>query len=92
MRLNRALRGLAMCACAFAGCTAHSAPPPQHAAARAPACAESAPGSSRREMTWAEYYTDIRERSAHRGIMVIWLNPPDVHASKIDAEQPSACR
>jgi hypothetical protein len=30
----------------------------------------------RREMTWAEYYADVMERSRRRGGMVIWVNPP----------------
>jgi hypothetical protein len=32
--------------------------------------------AQRREMTWAEYYSDVMQRSRKWGGMVIWINPP----------------
>lgn len=29
-------------------------------------------------MTWAEYYADVNERAARRGVEVVWVTPPDV--------------
>lgn len=48
--------------------------PAAHAVAAAPAARKQA--GTRREMTWAEYYTEVMERVRRRGGMVIWVNPP----------------
>jgi hypothetical protein len=35
-----------------------------------------------REMTWAEYYTEITERVWKRGGTVVWISPPNVRKGK----------
>jgi hypothetical protein len=35
-----------------------------------------------REMTWAEYYTEVTERVWKRGGTVVWISPPNVRKGK----------
>ena len=35
-----------------------------------------------REMTWAEYYTEVTERVWKRGGTVVWISPPSVRKAK----------
>ena len=71
------LAGLIACTSA---CAARDARPRDGASAqRAAAPAGDAQVSSRyREMTWAEYYTEVTERVWKRGGTVLWISPPNV--------------
>jgi hypothetical protein len=94
MRVCSARLGLsAMCACAIAACASRGTPP-QHATTRADSrpCAADTDTDKYREMTWNEYYAQINERAWSRGIMVIWINPPQVHMAKVERATPNACR
>jgi hypothetical protein len=59
------------------GACAARAARPEH-----PKPSDGAPAASQathyREMTWAEYYTDVMERASKRGVTVVWVNPPPV--------------
>ncbi len=73
---------------ALAACAGRAAPASETSASKASAQARSAcqqdpqPSSPWREMTWAEYYADVRERAARRGVEVIWVTPPDVRRAR----------
>jgi hypothetical protein len=66
----------------LAGCASQPAPTVQTAdsAASAPlaACPKLSKRSRFREMTWAEYYADVRERAWRNAATVIWITPPKV--------------
>lgn len=44
-------------------------------------CGASMEPRKRREMTWAEYYTDVAQRAERNRAMIIWVNPPDVRVA-----------
>jgi hypothetical protein len=92
MRVCSATLGLsAMCACAIAACASRGTPP-QHATTSADSrpCADDT--DKYREMTLNEYYAEVNERAWRRGIMVIWINPPQVHMANLERATPNACR
>ena len=35
-----------------------------------------------REMTWSEYYADVREKAWRNNATVYWVNPPQVFPAK----------
>jgi hypothetical protein len=74
----RAILGWAVVGSAIwmAGACAGHAPRPEHATAASASGSAGGDKSGRREVTWAEYYTEIAERARRRGIMVIWVSPP----------------
>ena len=72
----------AIAACWITACGAA----PQHPETRA-SCVASTRPRSRREMTWAEYYTDVVQHAERNRAMIIWVNPPDVRVAT-----NSACR
>jgi hypothetical protein len=76
-RLGRLL--LAMAACWLTACAARGATP-QHPEAGA-SCVASTAARTRREMTWAEYYTDVARQAQRNRAMIIWVNPPDVRVA-----------
>jgi hypothetical protein len=80
--------------CAGLAACASRATPLQHAAANpnAPACSTGSLLHARRAMTWSEYYSEIQDRSSRRGMMVIWINPPDVRSARADEAGPNSCR
>ena len=72
----------------LAGCASHPAPAARTAASEATVAA---PGSAPlaacptprrhsrfREMTWAEYYNDVKERAWRNAAIIIWITPPKV--------------
>jgi hypothetical protein len=74
-RFRRVLSAVA--ACALTACGAASTPAPQHAAR----CSAAADARTRREMTWAEYYTDVAQRARRNRATIIWVNPPGVRVA-----------
>ena len=78
----------------LAGCASRSAPAPRTAdtaaAASAPlaACPKRGKASRFREMTWAEYYNDVRERAWRNAATIIWITPPNVRKPR--AKPPSS--
>lgn len=74
----------------LAGCASQPAPvartpdaaraAPDTAASAAPlaACPKRRKPSRFREMTWAEYYADVKERAWRNAATVIWITPPRV--------------
>jgi hypothetical protein len=75
------------------GCAAHTSKPAEHAKTSPPAAGTEvadakAPESNRaasrvREVTWAEYYTEVEQRVRQHGGMVIWINPPPAIAPAV---------
>jgi hypothetical protein len=66
---------------ALLACATQASKPPEHAETPRTAAAAEATGASRsdsraREVTWAQYYTEVEQRVRQRGGMVIWINPP----------------
>jgi len=59
-------------------CAARGARPEHASTSAAPAERTPEEESRWREMTWAEYYSDVMERARKRGVMVVWINPPPV--------------
>jgi hypothetical protein len=41
-----------------------------------------------REMTWAEYYSDVMEKAWKRGATVVWISPPNVRKAKRPMQDP----
>jgi hypothetical protein len=96
MRSLRTLPMLVVSAFTASACAANGAPP-QHAGsvlAKAPtsACIANARAQRFREMTWNEYYNEVRERAWRSGATVIWLNPPNVRVVAAKDARPSGCR
>ena len=89
----RALLAALICAAALAGCAASQVPPPNTAGSRPTPEEAKPPKSSRwREMTWAEYYSEVKERAWRRNAEVIWIWPPRVErVPKTVAEVEAAC-
>jgi hypothetical protein len=54
---------------------------PQHASSTGETTSSVTP-TRYREMTWAEYYTEVTERVWRRGGMVVWISPPNVRKGK----------
>jgi hypothetical protein len=77
-RMRAVLAGL-VCAAWLVGCATTSAPPPKTSGSAPTPEAAKPPKSSRwREMTWAEYYSEVKERAWRRNAEVIWIWPPRV--------------
>jgi hypothetical protein len=84
MRLA-ATTALSISALLLLGACAARAARPEHAKPADGARAASQ-ATRYREMTWAEYYTDVMERASKRGVTVVWVNPPPVRP----ADRPAA--
>jgi hypothetical protein len=71
-------------------CAARSARPERATSAATPTGeqAQQSAESTWREMTWAEYYSDVMERASRRGVTVVWVNPPPVRPAQPTAAQP----
>jgi hypothetical protein len=66
----------------LSGCAARPARPPATASSEDTAAttedAKRGRSSRWRKMTWAEYYSDVKERAWRRNADVIWIWPPRV--------------
>ena len=90
MRAGRGYAAAGLAACLWLGGCGARAAAPAHSAADAATLAPSAGGapgvacarpSGRarfREMTWDEYYADVRERAWRQNATIIWITPPSM--------------
>ena len=68
-------------ACSGRGTTAAPAADARDAAGGCASASEPRSGNKRsrfREMTWEEYYTEVRERAWRNAATIIWITPPNV--------------
>jgi hypothetical protein len=63
-------------------CATRDAQPQHGGSAAAAETKEEVIPTRYREMTWAEYYTEVTERMWRRGGTVIWISPPNVRKGK----------
>jgi hypothetical protein len=68
---------VALLALLATGCAGRGARPVRAVPAQGPEQAQGGDGKWR-EMTWPEYYNDLREKAWRRGAAIVWINPPDV--------------
>ena len=85
--------GVLLACLVHAGCaTSRSAAPSDTVdAVHGTRCVSRADAAHKREMTWDEYYTDVRERAWRRNALIIWITPPEVHKRPRQPSDATAC-
>jgi len=80
------------------GCATHAGAPtatvrnPSTTEQASAACAPQSRRARFREMTWAEYYADVRERAFRNNATVIWITPPSVTKPRVPQDSDAtAC-
>jgi hypothetical protein len=81
----------------LAGCAAHNKAPAQTPvsstadSSTSAECVRPRKPSRFREMTWQEYYADVRERAWRNSATIIWITPPKVKKQPVVRSTASAC-